>query len=793
MFKNYFITAVRNMKRNKTFSLMNISGLAVGIAGCVLILFYVQYELSYDKCHLNSRYIYRVLIERNAQGAAAYSVVNPPAFAPALKYDYPEIDKAVRLTNIDNPAPLIIYEDKRFYEKQLFFADPEIFELFTFDFIQGDPGTALKNPNSLVITEKTAAKYFGSRNPVGKTLKFSDKLLLEVTGVIKNPPANSTIRGDLFVSFSSLENWLGKDIGGSWQNNMCAAYIMLKDNISSVGIEKSASTFINKHYSLQSNIKNIRLQPLEKIHLYSKSDYNISSDGDIVYIYALTIIAAFILLIASFNYLNLRISQALKRYKEIGVRKAIGASVNQLGIQLFIEGVFYAIFSLVIASVITAAALPYLNDFTGINDKAEYLKNWRLFLWPALISFSGVVMTGSYPLVFLKKIEFVKRKAHRLKIGSINLNPEKLMIAVQFALTSFLIAGSLVIYTQLEYMHNKNLGLAGDQVMIVPIRSEELRANQSAMKERLEQIKGIRGSAFSALLPGGPVGKAQFGAGGAQVKETMAMLWVDHNFNKTLGIQMLAGRDFSPEYSTDAAEAFIINEAAAGKLGFTHPADAVNKQFEISGGKKGKIIGVAHNFHFASMQNKIEPLVMHIWPWMNYMLIRIDPRNTAAVINEVKTLMSGFEPGNPFEYKFLSDNFSKYYEKEERLIKAAGAFTIIAFILAGFGLFSLSANILERKIKEITIRKVLGASTQGIFYRQIAEPAVIIGAALAAALPAVYWVMSGWLANYAYHAAIGAEIFITVIIISFAVLFLMAGYHAFKAAKVNPAERLRYE
>ena len=787
MIKNYLLAAFRNIKRQKVFSLINISGLAIGMASCILILFYIMNELAYDKFNVNCKNIYRIVTEKKTVSGKINDAINPPALAPALANDFSEISGSVRFLNIDNPTPIVTFGEKRFYEKRFYFVDQSLFDLFTFQFVNGESRNALKEPNTVVITKLAADKYFGNNNPVGKVLRFNNQLDLTVTAVIQNIPANSTIKGDFFVSFSSLNRWLGQSFVDSWQNNMCETYVLLKEGISPAVFEQRMAAFVEKHIDKANSIKDIQLQPLSRIHLYSNQDYNISSDGDIIHIYSLAVIALFILFIACFNYLSLRASQMIRRYKEFGIRKTLGATTRQLAVQLFVEGALFAVLAFILVVIIVPLFFPYLGDFAGLKNVSGVI------VWPSLFVFVIGLIFGSYPVFFLRKATPAKRIQKRFKIGGIELTLGKILVLTQFALTNFLIIGSLVIYYQLDFMHNKKLGLDGDQVVIVPIREESSRKDQSVLKNKLQQTAGIREISASALLPGGPVGKTKFNIDGRSEQGTMAMLWVSHNFIKTLGVELAAGRDFSEYYTTDISEAFIINEEAAKKLGYSNPVDALNKPFEINGGKKGAIIGVAKNFHFASVKNKVEPLVIHIWPWMNYMLVRFDPQRISTVLNNIKTVMAEVEPNNPVDYKFLSDNFTKFYEKESRLKNVSSFFTLIALLLAGFGLFSLSANVLERKTKEITIRKVLGASVSGIFYGQMKEFAILMCAAVIIASPAAYFLMTKWLNNYAYHINMGPGPFLSTLTISCVVLFSMAGYHAIKAARTNPTIGLKYE
>ena len=775
------------------YTAVNILGLAVGMASCVLILFYVQYELSFDNFQINKENIYRLVLEKKVHEGTRNDAVTPPPLSPALINDFPVIKSSVRFATVDNPVPLVSSGDKRFYENQFFFVDPGVFEVFTIHFVSGDYRTALLEPNSVVITEGTSKKYFGAGYPIGKILLLNNNISLRVTGVIKNFPSNSVISADFLTSFSTLYTWLGKESMNNWQNNMCSTYILLRDHASSADLAKELPGFINKYVDKSNPIKNIWLQPLSRIHLYSHEDYNINSDNDIHYIRILSTIAIFILFIACLNYVGLTMARSIKRFRETGVRKLFGATQKQLVTQFLIESLFYVIIALSLALLIIAFALPELSNINGEDfsiNSLEYCK--MIFLSAAFVLFVGL-LSGSYPAFFLSLFQPVDAIKSQLKSGSGKLTLWKVLVVIQFALTIILIIGSYVIHNQLNFMQNKKLGFDGSQVIVVPIREDGMRQNQSAIKTRLLQFDGIQKIGAAALLPGGPVGKTRFFIEGNSEPGIMSMLWVDYDFVKTLGLQISSGRDFSREFSSDSAKGFIINEMAARQLGFSNPSEAVGKSFELPGTKKGNIVGVIKDFHFTSLQNKIEPVVLHIWPWLNYLLIRTDEKNVPATIINIKSIWNEFDPVNPFEFSLLSDNFNQFYIEDRKLEKVSAGFTIIALILACMGLFSLSAYIVERRTKEIGIYKVFGASVSEIFGVQLKEFVLLVLIGMLIAFPAGYFAMSGWLQNYAYRIELGMRTFILAGSIFLITALFAISYHVIKAAFTNPVDSLMYE
>ncbi len=755
-------------------------------------MIYVEIEFSFDKQNKNYNQIYRIISERKTATGTKFDLTSPPPLAQAIKNDFPGI-KGARFLNMDNPSPLISYDQKKFYEKKLYFADADVFEIFSIPFINGDARTALQNPNSVVITQDMAEKYFGDVNAVDKTITLNSNINLVVTGVIKNLPANSSLQFDFLVSFSTLNGWLGKDFVENWQNFMCQTYILLPEKYNAASFEPGLKSFFNKYFDKSSSLVQIKLQPLSRVHLYTSRDFSLTSAGDINTIYILIAAAMFVLLIACFNFINLTTAGYLQRAKEVSVRKLIGASRKQLIQQFLIEGMLITIIALIMAVVAAFLLAPSFSAISGNKQNINLIDVWEYLLIPFCVIICSGLAASLFPAFYLTSFSPIQSLKLKSRNGNKKITFRKTLVITQFALTIMLIIGTVVVFKQLDYLRNKNLGFAGDQIIVAPLRDEELRKNPEALKNVLMQQPGILKTGTASLLPGGPVGKTRYRVQGSDNIGTMSMLWVDHDFISTLGIKMIAGRDFSKEFTTDESEGFIINEEAVKQLGLKKPEDAVGKSFELVGNKKGKIIGVVIDFHFSSLHRIIEPVVLYIWPFSNYVLIRFDSNKTGAVINELKNVWNVFDPAHPFEFNFLNGNFQQSYQSEKQLGNISVIFSLLAVILAGMGLFSLAALIIKGRIKEIGIRKVLGAPLISVLGLQLKEFVVMVIMANIIAWTFSYYLMNKWLQDFAYRTELSLWIFILSGGIALVITLLTVSYHAVKAATSDPIKSIRYE
>lgn len=793
MLSNYLKIALRNLIRRKGYSAIVISGLSIGMACCIVILLYVQNELSYDQFNQNHGRIYKLIAERKTAKGTSMDVTLPPPLATSILGDVPQIVHAVRFLTMDNPIPLVGNGDKRFYEKQLFFVDSSVTEVFSVPAVSGDLGGSLRRPNTIVITEDIARKYFGDEDPLGKTLTLNGILSLEVTGVEKNFPSNSSIRPELLVSFATLTNWLGKDFVGSWQNNSCQIFVLLAPNSSADLAARRLSIAIGKYFGQNSTLQMIHLQPLDRIHLFSFRDFGLASSGDIQNVYLLSGIALLVLLVACVNFANLTTARLVLRSKEVGVRKLIGATRGQLVQQFLCEAILSLTMSLVLAIVVVEISMPHVGVLTGSHLASAYADDWKSWLGPIVIVMAIGVLSTVYPAFVLSSLKPLESAKGFSRSGPRRTLLRKGMVVIQFALTVILIVGTWVVYDQLRYVQDMQLGLNKDQVIIVPIRNENLRQNSEPLKRRLMQNPGVQQVGAAALLPGGPVGRTRFRLEGSSTEGTMSMLWVDRDFIQTLNLKLAAGRGFSTDYATDASEAFIVNEQAVSQLGWDGPTKAVGKAFELVGGKKGHIIGVVKDFNFASLHRKIEPLVIHLWPWMNYLLIRFNESRFASALSDARDAYREFDPINPFTFTFLNDNFDRFYAPDKQLGQVFASFALLAILIACSGLVSLAAFSAEQRTKEIGVRKVLGASVSGIIGLLTREYLLLVVLANVLAWPVAYFVMNQWLQDFAYRINIGVVTFLIAGVVSVLIAMLTVSYQALKAAVANPVEALRYE
>lgn len=793
MFTNYLKVALRNLLRRKGYFFNIVAGLAVGMACCILILLNVQHELSFDRYHANSERIYRLVAERKAREGTSMDVATPPPLALALLNDFPQINQATRFLSVDNPTPLISNRETRFYEKRFFFVDPSVFEVFTIPYLAGDQKTALQKPNSVVIAGETAKRYFGEESPLGKTLIFNNDLKLEVTGVVKNAPATSTLQFDFLASFSTLYGWLGKEFVDNWQNNMCQSFVLLSENSSTKALEPLLPGFIEKHLSESNTLQKIHFQPLNRIHLFSFQEYGLPGGGDIQQVYLLSLVAVFVLLIACVNFNGLTTARMVPRSKEVGIRKLIGAERRQLVYQFLQESLLLVIIAVFLAIGMVELSIPYLDALIGIDLAANSARNWWMWLGPiTIVSFVGF-LSGSYPAFVLSSLGPISSLKGQLKTGPKAVLFRKGSVVFQFTLTITLIIATWAVHNQLDFIQNKNLGFDKDQVVVAPIRDQSLRQNPDPIKNRLLQRPGVLMVGAAALLPGGPVGKTRFRAQGIADERTMSMLWVDRDFVKTLNIHLVAGRDFSEDFATDASEGFILNEEAVRQLGWSTPDDAIGKSFELPGSKKGTIIGVVKNFNFVSLRGKIDPLVLHLWPWLNYILVRVDPHRSASVLSDMMAIWNEFDPRDPFTYSFLNENFDRFYQNDKRLGQVFLGFAFLAIVIACSGLFSLSAFTAEQRTKEIGVRKVLGASAASVVGLLTREFVLLVLLANLFAVPVAYFAMNRWLQDFAYRITLGVGTFLLAGGLALVIALLTVSAQTIKTAMANPVDALRYE
>jgi len=785
MFKNYLKITWRNIIRQKANSFINITGLAVGMTCSMLILMWVQHELSFDKFNKNASEIYRVVENQYYAGGQVFPVaVTPSPLAPALKEKFPEIAKATRFSF----RSLTIKKDDKIFTEGVAFADPDIFEIFILPFVKGDAPTALSAPHAIVLTEEAATKYFGADEPLGQVLRINNRDDFLVTGVIKNIPDNAHLKYDLLAPFIYLQE-LGSSME-NWGTNWCYTYVLLQNHTLRHAVDQKIIDLIKKNNAKSAT--EIYLQPLTEIHLYSSGKYaaDISGHGDIQYVRIFAVIALFVLLIACINFMNLATARSEKRAKEVGLRKVVGAQRHQLIKQFFSEAIILSMLAFVAALMLTEMLLPIFNDLSGKTLTLSRLEPVLFFSFFAIALLCGII-SGSYPAFYLSSFSPIKTlKSNRSAPAGGSLF-RKLLVVFQFALSVIMIIGTLVVSRQMDFIRNKNLGLEKENLGYVWMSGEFRKKHEVAKQELLKNPNIVSITCTSQL----PTYVASSSSGwqweGKDPADEVLMHYVnvDADFVQTFKMEMAAGRFFSRDFPADS-HAVVVNETAVEVMGMESP---IGKRLS-SGADDLTVIGVVKDFHFKPLQAKIEPLVMLMEPNRYYaMVMRTRPENIAATIVFVEKTYKQFNADTPFYFNFLDQDYDNLYRAEQRAGKLSGYFSIIAILIASLGLYGLASYMAEQRTKEIGIRKVLGASAPALFFLLSKNFLLLAGIANLIAWPVAYWVMSGWLQNYAYRIALNVDTFFVAAVLAMVIVLVTVSYQALKAALANPVEALRYE
>ncbi len=778
MFQNYLKIAIRNILKNKAFSFIIISGLAIGMACTILIQLWVKDELSYDRFHKNAEQIYRVTMHFPVQGENK-NAMTPMVLAPKLNSLFPEIQRIARLKGSGKVT--VSYENRQFYEDRFFLADTTIFYLFSFEFIRGSAATALLDPYSVIITESTANKYFGDADPIGKALMVENKDIFKISAIIKNIPSQSHFHFDFLGSFAILG-----EIQTPWK---CwgYTYILLPKDISIKNVnEKFNNILIYDNLGWEIKGMNFRLQPLTDIHFYSYMTGEIEATQDIRYLYILSTVALLILLIACVNFMNMSTARSIHRLKEVGIRKVFGSQRYQLFGQFLGESILISLVALLVAIILIKLLLPYYNDLVQKEIHINFLKDSWLFIGCLIIAVVVGIISGSYPGLFLSSFRpiLIFKGIFRPGRGAPLLR--KILVVIQFTITIAMIGSTLVIQNQLKYIRNKKLGFQKENIVTIPIRDNLLKEKIAAFKNELRQIPVVVNVSAANATP--------FSDGVlAVIKENRFQFkFVDHDFISTLGLEIVEGRNFSGDITTDSS-AFILNESAVKLLEMQNP---IGKEFKAVMGQadKGTIIGVVKDFHNNSLYHSIEPLAFQIYPeHFDRFFVKIRTENVSATLDLIEQKWCKFVPYRPFEFEFLNEEYDRLYHDEQQMGKIFNYFSLLAILLACQGLFGLAAFAAEQRTREIGIRKVLGASIARIVYMLTQDFTKWVLLANLVALPITYFVMNKWLQNFAYRIKVEWWTFLLAGLIALVIALLTVSYQAIRAATADPVEALRYE
>ena len=787
MFKNYFKVALRNIIKHKGYSLINIAGLAIGLACCLFIWIWVQDELSYDKFHENDPYLYRVEENQYYSGRVYHVTVTPYPLAPALKDDFPEIAEATRYVGVG--GQLLRYGEKAFFESRIRAVDPSFFRMFTFPFVKGNSDTALDDFFSIVISEEIAEKYFGEEDPIGKIMQANNQTDFTVTGVMKNVPSNSYLQFDIVIPYALLKK-LGA-VNDSMGSNSIATFVQLRESASLQDVNEKIRGFIKKH--VPDSVTELELALYSRIHLHQYFGYE-KEGMQVKYVYIFSVIAMFVLLIACINFMNLSTARSANRAKEVGVRKVVGALKGHIVRQFYGESVIYAFIALVFAFALVMLLMSSFNNLSGKEISLDVLGNWKILIgFIGITLFTGLV-AGSYPALFLSAFQPVRVIKGSLRSGVGSTVFRRVLVVIQFALSIFLIIGTVVVYKQLQYMKNRDVGYDKEHLVYIPMRGRTA-THYSALKTALERdprILGVSGSNHRPSLIGSNSGGADWEGKDPDQVLLIGMSSVDFDYTETVGIEMVEGRSFSEEYATDLTEAFIVNEEVAKLMG---KKSVAGERFSFAG-RDGHIIGVMKNFHYYSLRNKIEPLAIYMRPASEgfyYTLIKIPPENISDSLDFVRKTWQSVVPDFPFDYSFLVEDFEYYYRSEERMMDLLKYFSILAVFIACLGLFGLASFTAEQRTKEIGIRKVLGASPPQITLMLCKEFFFLVLLANIISWPVAYFIMRNWLQDFAYRTGLGVFTFVMTMVLALVIALLTVSFQAVKAAVANPVNALKYE
>ncbi|MEM1134632.1 MAG: ABC transporter permease [Bacteroidota bacterium] len=801
MFQNHFKIAWRHIVKKKLYSFINITGLGVGMACCMMIFLYVKHELSYDQYHENLNNIYRVLHgykSKEERGRLTspeeFQVWGSAPVGPAMLKDFPEVKSYFRFTS---PANMLFeYEDKRFQEDNMVYADSNAFNIFSWKLLEGNAATVLNEPFTIVLTQKIAEKYFGSDDPIGKVISIENDRILRVTGVMENVPANSHFSFEGLISMSTFQR-IRPEIFDWWGYVDFYTYFTLEENASIASLESKLPDFIEKYTGNWENPFDMAFEPMTDAYLHSVAARQPGETGNLQNLYIFSCIAIFILLIACINFINLSTSRSLERAKEVGIRKVVGARRFTLVGQFLSEFILLSLFAAVLAILLVVLLSPILQDLSGKPISYEDLLVWETFA----ILLGGVIaigmLAGSYPAALLAHFQPVKVLKGAFRTSERGVTLRKGLVIFQFSLSIALMVGTAVVFSQLQYLRNHDLGFDQEQMVIVDFGWDgKVQEQIEAIKNTILNHPDVLAIAASRAVPGNFLPNAGTdieAPNGEMVSYGPTIYEIDPDFIPNYNIEMAAGRAFSRDFPNDTAQSLILNEAAIKLWGYYDPEDIIGKRFE-QWGKSGTVIGVVKDFNYQSLHKIVEPLSLRYEPYsMRKFSIRIKSENIPATIGDLEKMWNELVPHRPFLYSFLDESFNKQYEADARFGKIFTAFAGIAILIACLGLFGLTAYTTSQRTKEIGIRKVLGASVSSIVGLLSSGFLKLFVVALLIAVPVSWYTMNRWLESFAYQVGVNYDVFIAAGLVALLVALLTISWQSLKAAFANPIKSLRNE
>jgi len=803
MIRNYLKITFRNLANHKFYTALNIIGLSIGIASCLLILLYVYNELSYDKFHTKAERIYRVGLNGKIADQEVFTTSTCPPMAFTLVQEFPEVENATRMYTYWGQQ-IIRYGETAIVEEKVYFADSTFFDVFSYKLLEGDPATALTEPNTLVLPEDIAHKYFGDEPALGKTLLVgTEKTPHKVTGILEKLPSNTHLHFNMLRSMITYENSRSE----YWLNNNMFTYLLLHEGASPETLEAKFPTLVEKYvgpevqqflgvsletFAEQGNKYGFFLQPLLDIHLYSHLNDELEPNGDITYVYIFAAIAFFIILLACINFMNLATARSANRAKEVGIRKTLGSLRSSLMRQFLTESVVLSLISTALALMAALLLLSPFNNVAGKEISNElFTKPWFLLSLLALMLIVGV-LAGSYPAFYLSSFQPVEVLKGKLKAGMKSSGIRNVLVVFQFFISITLIICTLLVYEQLEYTRTKNLGFDKENVVVIQGAWHLSESEQNTFKQELISHAQVVNASISNNVPPGVNNTTVYRKKGTEEDILISTYHVDHDNLPTMQMELVQGRNFSLDFPTDTA-AVILNEAAVREFGFDNPLNETILYFGDGRQQEFKVVGVIKDFNYETLRNKIRPLALFLTKQGGNISVRIAPGNIASTLSVLEDTWEKYAPGEPFQYRFLDESYDALFRAEQRLGKVFSIFTGLAIVVACLGLLGLAAFMAEQRTKEIGIRKVMGASVTSVMLLLSKDFTKLVIIAFVLAIPAAYFVMDKWLEGFAFRIAIGPGIFILAGLTALLIAWLTVSWQSIKAASANPVHSLRSE
>ncbi len=800
MFKNYLLVAFRNLTKNKAFSFINIAGLAIGMAACLLIIQYVSYELSFDNFHANKARIFRINQDRYTNGklttqwtAGAFGVGN------AIKV-LPEIEDVVKMVGSGDIQAS--YKDQKLVIHNIYFASSSFFNVFSFPLLSGDPKTALKEPNTVVISEEIADKLFHGENAIGKSITVNNDQPVKVTGVMKKWPENTHMKCDYLASYATFLKIVNYPIDSQWLNDGCITYVMLKPGADPKVVEAKFAPIVKKAYDQYKNTGDggiYTLLPVQDIHLSLNRMGEMQPNADGKSVYLLLGIAIFVIIIAWINYINLATARAVNRAKEVGVRKTLGSAKGQLILQFMLEAVLLNVLSLILAFILIACFLPVFSSISGVYLSFTLFTSAVFWLTVVAMLVVGTVFSGFYPAIVLSSFRPVDVIKGKLSASSGGALLRKGMVVFQFAASIFLLIGSLTVFKQVTYMQKQDLGMRIDQTLVIKpplVRVDSFYRNMKEFKNECLQLPDVKSVAVSTTIPGDPI---FWNAGGIKLKgadekegKQYRIIGVDYDFLTAYNLKVIAGRAFGKDFGTDTG-AVVFSKKSVEQLGFNKPETALGKRIDFWG-KVYTIVGVVDNFHQQSLHDAYDAIIFRCIPDVRGdVSVKVSSTNIQRTIESLQNNWKAAFPGDQFDYFFLDQHFNEQYKADQHFGQVFGIFTLIAIIVACLGLFGLVSYTIVQRTKEIGIRKVLGASVNSILQLLYKDFAFLIVIAFVVSIPLAWYAISKWLQSYAFRINIDMLLFVIPFLTVFIIAFVTVSVLTIKAALTNPVKSLKTE